>query len=149
MTIKIITIGNKSSPPHQSIIDEYMKRFPRNISIDWQCLKHGSGTPSNSKQQESESILNLLSEKYKVILLDEIGKQMSSPQLSKKLFGTNQDVCIIIGGAYGVSETVLKRADTVWSLSDLVFPHQLVRVILAEQIYRAYTISINHPYHHS
>ncbi len=149
MTIKIITVGSKSSTTHQSLIDDYSKRFPRNISVTWHYIKHGAGDQSSSITQESETILKTINKKAKVILLDETGVQISSPQLSRKLFVDSQDITFIVGGAHGVSEEVKARADYVWSLSNLVFPHQLVRLILAEQLYRAYTISINHPYHHT
>jgi 23S rRNA (pseudouridine1915-N3)-methyltransferase len=149
MTIKIITVGNKSSRPHQTIIDDYLKRFPRTTSIKWVYIKHSNGNQVASIAQESENILNAIDQKSKVLLLDETGTQLTSPKLSDKLFAASQDVTFIIGGAYGVSDEVKNRADIVLSLSKFVFPHQLVRVILSEQLYRAYTISINHPYHHS
>jgi len=149
MTIKIITVGNKSSGPHQEIISDYLKRFPRTISIKWVYIKHSNGNQVASIAQESENILKNIDQKSKVILLDETGVQLTSPALSNKLFVTTQDATFIIGGAYGVSDEVKNRSDIVLSLSKFVFPHQLVRVILSEQLYRAYTISINHPYHHS
>ena len=150
MVIKILSVGSKPSQDISSIISDYQKRLPRNISIVWQYLKSSNtGDVHTSKQQESESILRAINDSEKVILLDETGKNISSPELSKQVFSDKQNVVFIIGGAYGVSEKVFKRADFVWSLSKLVFPHQLVRAMLAEQIYRSYTISINHPYHHN
>jgi len=149
MTIKIITVGNKSSQTHQAIIDDYMKRFPRYVTVSWTCIKHARGDPSSSISQESENILKKCDSKDTVILLDETGTQLTSLLLSKKLFSGPQDITIIIGGAYGVSEAIKTRADFIWSLSKLVFPHQLVRIMLAEQLYRSYAISIDHPYHHS
>jgi 23S rRNA (pseudouridine1915-N3)-methyltransferase len=148
MTIKIITVGNKSSTLNQSIIDDYMKRLPRHIEVLWAYIKHANGDPASSIFQESESILKKCDEKEMIILLDEAGEQMTSPQLSSKLFSSAQNVTLIIGGAYGVSDKLKQRADLIWSLSKLVFPHQLVRVILAEQLYRSYAISVDHPYHH-
>jgi 23S rRNA (pseudouridine1915-N3)-methyltransferase len=149
MTIKIITVGNKPSPEIQTIIADYTRRLPRNISITWVVQKHSDGDVKSSKQQESENILRAVAPNDFVILLDETGKQLASVQLSEMIFTKNVDVVFVIGGAYGVTQSVFERAQMVWSLSMLVFPHQLVRVILSEQIYRAYTISIGHPYHHS
>lgn len=150
MVIKILSVGTKPSPEISSVITDYSKRLPRNISIVWQYLKtSNTGDVSTSKLQESESILRAIKDSDKVILLDETGRQLSSPELSELIFDSLQDTVLIIGGAYGVNEKVFQRADFTWSLSKLVFPHQLVRVILAEQIYRAHSISINHPYHHS
>lgn len=149
MTIKIISVGNKPSPDILAIITNYTKRLPHTVSVTWQFLKHADGDAKSSKQQESENILRAIHPKDYVILLDETGKQLSSEELSKTLFTNGTDIVFIIGGAYGVTESVFRRAQFVWSLSKLVFPHQLVRILLSEQIYRAYTISINHPYHHS
>ena len=86
-----------------------------------------------------------------VILLDERGEIISSPELSNKLekaFVSGKSVTIIIGGAYGVSQDIRDKADFVWSISKLVFPHELMRVILSEQIYRAYEIAKGGKYHH-
>jgi 23S rRNA (pseudouridine1915-N3)-methyltransferase len=150
MVIKILSVGTKPSQDISSIITDYSKRLPRNISIVWQYLKSSNtGDVNTSKQQDSESILRAIKDSEKVILLDETGKNISSPELSKQVFSDKQNIVFIIGGAYGVNEKVFERADFIWSLSKLVFPHQLVRILLAEQIYRAYSISINHPYHHN
>ena len=86
-----------------------------------------------------------------VILLDERGKNISSPELSQKLnnaFISGRQVVIIIGGAFGVSDEVRKKADFVWSVSNLVFPHELMRILLSEQIYRAQEIYRGSKYHH-
>lgn len=149
MTIKIISVGNKPSPELLASISSYTKRLPRNVSVTWQYLKHAEGDAKSSKQQESENILRVIGPKDFVILLDKTGKQLTSEELSNIAFNNHSDIVFVIGGAYGVSESVQARADLVWSLSKLVFPHQLVRLILSEQLYRAYTISVNHPYHHA
>lgn len=86
-----------------------------------------------------------------VILLDERGENISSPELSQKLGGafiSGKQVTIIIGGAYGVSQEVREKTNFVWSISNLVFPHELMRVLLAEQIYRAQEIYRGSKYHH-
>ncbi len=92
-------------------------------------------------------------EKDFVIVLDEIGKELSSPELAnfieKRCMDSGKRVVFIIGGAYGVDQKVKERADFVWSLSKLVFPHELVRIILVEQLYRACTIIRNEKYHHA
>ena len=149
MTIKIITVGNKPPVAMTSLISEYERRLPQNVRIVWQYLKHGaSGDVATSKQQESENILSTIIPRSKVILLDETGKQLKNANLSSLLFTTSQDISLIIGGAHGVTDAVKEKADVIWSLSDLVFPHNIVRLIVIEQIYRSYTISIGHPYHH-
>lgn len=92
-------------------------------------------------------------EKDFVVLLDETGKELSSPELAqfieKRCMDSGKRIVFIIGGAYGVEQQVKDRADFIWSLSKLVFPHELVRLILAEQIYRACTIIKNESYHHA
>lgn len=92
-------------------------------------------------------------EKDFVILLDEHGKELSSPELAqfieKRCMDSGKRIVFVIGGAYGVEQSVKDRADFTWSLSKLVFPHELVRLILAEQIYRACTIIKNESYHHA
>ena len=105
------------------------------------------------KQKEGETILGFLRKEDYLVLLDERGKLIGSEELSKFILTrANESVrnlVFLIGGAYGVSEAVMKRANYKWSLSPLVFPHQLVRLVLAEQVYRACTIIRNEKYHHS
>ena len=105
------------------------------------------------KKKEGEVILDWLRKDDFLIVLDERGKQMSSEGLANFIQAraneSTKQLVFLIGGAYGIDESVLKRADYTWSLSPLVFPHQLVRLILAEQIYRACTILRNEKYHHS
>lgn len=148
--IKIITVGNKSAEAMTSLIAEYEKRLPSSVRIEWQFLKHGvSADTSTSKHQESENILRAISPESYVILLDETGKQLNNEKLSNLLFDSKKSISIIIGGAHGVADSIKARADVAVSLSELVLPHQIVRLVLVEQIYRSYAIHTNHPYHHS
>ncbi len=149
MIIKIITVGAKPSKPLSTMLDDYLTRLPRSINLSWHFIKHGNGTTNSSKQQEAESILRHIPEDYFTILLDETGTQYTSEKFSELLFTQSKNIVFIIGGAYGVADSVKKRANATLALSELVLPHQIARLVLAEQIYRAYTISINHPYHHA
>jgi len=149
MTITIITVGSKPKNEINNLIQNYSKRLPGHVKIKWRYLKHEKGDTNSSVKRESESILRAIPKKNKIILLDESGEQFTSPKLSNNIFGYTGDTTIIIGGAYGVSGEIKSIADTVWSLGKLVYPHQLVRLILIEQIYRCYCISTGHPYHHS
>ncbi len=150
MTITIVTVGAKNTPDFQHIIDDYMKRLPRSVTVEWKLIKpFESSERQTTITKESERILSAMPTNSYVILLDERGEHYTNERLSQQLFSEHKSMCIIIGGAYGVGQSVHSRADVVLSLSKLVFPHRLVRVMLAEQIYRSYTISINHPYHHS
>jgi 23S rRNA (pseudouridine1915-N3)-methyltransferase len=101
---------------------------------------------------EAKLVLSLLQQDDFLVLLDERGKQISSPQLAQLLQQKANESCkrivFLIGGAFGVDETIFKRANYTLSLSQMVFPHMLVRLILAEQVYRACTILRNEKYHH-
>lgn len=107
---------------------------------------------ARTKLQEEEMILKKLQPQHYLVLLDERGKAYNSVQWSQQFQQCmNQGVktlVILIGGAFGVTDNIRKQAKQCWSLSNLVFPHQLVRLIVAEQVYRAFSILNNSPYHH-
>ncbi|HUC96474.1 MAG TPA: 23S rRNA (pseudouridine(1915)-N(3))-methyltransferase RlmH [Candidatus Saccharimonadales bacterium] len=152
MPICIIAVGKK----HESWVDEgirrYQKRLKRLFEINWNIIGHSGLNDVRARQEESQRILSAINANDYVILLDERGKSVSSPELSALLLSKlelSRRVVIVIGGAYGVGDTIMNRADFVWSLSSLVFPHQLVRLILTEQIYRAQEINSGNPYHHN
>ena len=149
MNILILSVGARPKAETTSLIQDFIKRLPPHIRVEWRYIKHGSGAPATSKQQEAESILRAIPSKSKMVLLDENGKQLSSPELSKFVFDSGDDITFVIGGAYGVDDSVKNKAHLVWSLGKLVYPHQLVRIIIAEQLYRAHSINTGHPYHHS
>ncbi len=146
MKMCIIAVG-KPATDYQGSILEYQSRISRHTPVDWKIIPHG-----HNAKEESEKILGACSEKDFVVLLDERGKELSSIELSqfveKRLNEATQRLVFIIGGAYGVDESVQSRANFTWSLSKLIFPHELVRVILAEQIYRAFSILRGEKYHH-
>ena len=151
MPIRIIAVGKK----HESwIVDglkRYQERLKRPFITEWVFLPHSDLPNTSARQEESKRILSRLNTADYVILLDETGKNIDSPELSRLLLSpldSSREVVIVIGGAFGVDDTVHQRADFVWSLSRLVFPHQLVRLILIEQIYRAQEIAAGKPYHH-
>jgi 23S rRNA (pseudouridine1915-N3)-methyltransferase len=149
--IKIIAIGKKHEDWVSVGIERYQKRLKKPFDVSWVFLAHSAQTGLVARENESEAILSRLKHDDYVILLDEKGQNVDSLELSSKItFKLNQSakVVVLIGGAYGVDERVIERADFVWSLSKLVFPHQLVRLILTEQIYRTQEISLGNPYHH-
>ncbi len=147
MKIQIISIGKNHDESIRSAIEDFTSRISHSADIDWKLMPSGRDT-----KEESVSILKNVTEKDYVILLDERGKELSSIDFSKVIETCMNDgskrLVFIIGGAYGVSEEIKERADFIWSLSKLVFPHQLVRLILVEQIYRAFTILKGEKYHH-
>ena len=157
MKIHFWSIGKAHEAYVKEGIDIFTKRISHYYPVEWKIIPSAknAGTLSDFdlKKAEAEVIINLLDGKDVLILLDEKGMHLSSERLAA-LIQSNADqshknLVFLIGGAYGVNEKVLKRANYTWSLSKLVFPHQLVRLILAEQIYRACTINRNEKYHHS
>ena len=157
MKIYFWSIGKLHEPYVKEGIETFTKRISHYYNIEWKLippLKNAAGfSITDLKKAEADIILNLLLPSDIVILLDEKGKQLTSEQLADmiQLNANNsaKNIVFLIGGAYGVDEKIIKRANYVWSLSKLVFPHQLVRLILAEQVYRACTINRNEKYHHS
>lgn len=151
MTLSIIAVGKKHESWVLEGIERYQSRLKKPYDMEWALLPHSALQDVRAREDESERILARLGDREFVILLDEVGDELTSPQLSKLLdstFTAGRSVTFIIGGAYGVDDRVHQRADVVWSLSPLVFPHQLVRLILVEQLYRAQQIAAGHPYHH-
>lgn len=152
MSIKVIAVGKK----HESWVNDgilrYQRRLKKPFDVQWVLLPHSAFEGLQARQDDSRRIYSQLSDADYVVLLDEVGKNIDSPTLSGLLLAQIESarrVVIIIGGAYGVDETIKTRANFTWSLSKLVFPHQLVRLILIEQIYRAQEIAGNKPYHHN
>ena len=148
--IKIIAIGKK----HDSWIEEglgrYQKRLREPFSIEWVLLPYSAKSDKQARQVESRAILSRINPGDYVILLDERGENLSSPELSYRLqqAAAQKPIIIVIGGAYGVTQEVQDRANMIWSLARLVFPHMLVRLLLVEQLYRALDIAQGGPYHH-
>ena len=149
--IRIIAIGKKHEAWIADGLEAFSKRLQAPWNIEWVLLPHSARKGSEARQDESGRILLKLTDRDYVILLDERGKLLDSPTISKeieKVISNSRQPVIVIGGAYGVSDELRQRADLIWSLSPLVFPHQLVRLMLTEQLYRAQEISLGHPYHH-
>ena len=139
----------------QELCNNYIKRIKNSVQIiEVKYKSNSNDTDSQAKEKQGEALLNhlkTLSSKTAIITLDERGKQLASPDFAKKLsdFQTQgmPDFCFIIGGAYGLSHSVLDRADLKLSLGTMVWPHRLVGVMILEQIYRAQQINAGHPYH--
>lgn len=149
--ITIVAVGKKHEGWIIDGLERYEKRLVKPWNLKWVLLPHSPAEGVGARQDESECILQRLNPDDFVVLLDERGKLLDSPALAKQMeavFPTGKNIVCIIGGAYGVNEALTARANLVWSLSPLVFPHQLVRLILVEQIYRVQEIVLGHPYHH-
>jgi len=147
MKILIVSVGKSHDKDIVGSIHDFTARISHYSSIEWKLIPNG-----RDAKEEADSLLRIIDEKDYVILLDERGKELSSPEVAKmlewRLNESTQRLIFIIGGAYGVDEIIKARANFTWSLSRLVFPHQLVRLILVEQIYRAFTIQRGEKYHH-
>ena len=149
MKITILTIGKRHEPWVEPGIGRFLERLRAPLVAEMIIIPHSGQIGDRARQDESERLISRLKPHDFVILLDERGRNLSSPELSRLILDhTDQHIVIIIGGAYGVTEILHQRADIVWSLSRLVFPHQLVRLILAEQLYRAQEIARGSAYHH-
>ena len=157
MKFQFWAIGKAHEPYVKEGVELFTKRISHYYTVEWNIIPTSKNTAMLSemdlKKKEGEAILNFLQKEDYLVLLDERGKQIKSEELANFIQQRANDgikkIVFLIGGAFGVSDEVAKRANYKWSLSPLVFPHQLVRLILAEQVYRACTINKNEKYHHS
>ncbi len=156
MKIELWSIGKNHDKIYSEAIDTFTNRLDKYFSTSWKIIappKNASKLSTDlQKQKEEEIILQLLQPSHYLILLDETGKQISSIGLAdflqQRANANDNHLIFLIGGAFGVGEQVKQRATYIWSLSKLVLPHQIARLVLAEQLYRACTINKNEKYHH-
>ncbi|MFY7652872.1 MAG: 23S rRNA (pseudouridine(1915)-N(3))-methyltransferase RlmH [Chitinophagaceae bacterium] len=156
MKILFISIGKPNDKQLDAAITDFSGRINRYHSCQWLVIAPPKNAASLSindlKKAEAVLITDALTKDDFVVLLDEKGKQFSSVELAQfiqlKANESTKRLIFIIGGAFGVDETIVKKANVVWSLSKLVFPHMIVRLLLSEQVYRACTILNNEKYHH-
>lgn len=156
MTIKLVAIGKTDNKELQSLITDYQKRlgFYINFSLDIiPDVKNAKNlSEEQQKQKEGEFILKKLNNTDVLILLDENGKQLDSigfsSYLQKHMNSGIKQLVFVIGGPYGFSEDMYKKANGKISLSKMTFSHQMVRLFIIEQLYRGFTILKNEPYHH-
>ena len=145
MKVTVLAVGHRMPAWIQEGFTEYTKRMPPEMRVELVELK-----PGKSKADEGTSILDAVPKGATLLALDERGKSVTTQGLSVMLSGWMRDAtqpCFAIGGADGLSDEVKERASKLISLSALTLPHQLVRVVLAEQLYRAWSILARHPYH--
>jgi len=154
---KLLVIGKTDEKSIQTLIDKYTKRIQAFISFDIIVIPDIKNTKNLSeslqKQKEGDLILSKISKSDFVVLLDEKGQELTSQKfanfLQKKMNAGIKNLVFVVGGPYGFSDEVYKRANQKIALSQMTFSHQLVRVVFTEQLYRAFTIINNHPYHHN
>lgn len=133
---------------------EYQKRLPREVRLTLIEVKpekrDGGKTAAQAMAAEAQRIEAALPKRCLLVVLDEHGKQVTSPQLAQKMqawLAGGRDVALVVGGADGLAPEIKTRADWAWALSPLTLPHGMVRVLVAEQLYRAHSILQGHPYH--
>lgn len=153
---KLLFVGKTDSPEIQQLMQEYQRRLSRFVPIEIEELPDLKNrkrlSQEEQKQEEGRLIKASIGPQDQVVLLDERGKEPTSLQLAKMVEGWQMTVArklvLVIGGPYGFSTEIYQAYPERLSLSRLTFNHQMVRLFLLEQIYRAYTIIHNHPYHH-
>lgn len=156
MQIKIITVGKTDHPAIQQLIKEYEGRLAHYIRFEFEVIPDLKNTKSLSelvqKEKEGELLLKKIQPSDELILLDERGKTYSSIEFSeflqKKMNGGLKQLIFVIGGPYGFSNAVYQRANGQISISKMTLSHQMIRPFFIEQLYRAFTILRNEPYHH-
>lgn len=154
MVIHFIVVGQKMPQWVQTGYGEYAKRLPGACSlklVEIPMAQRGkSGSVSQYKAEEAKRILAAVPKGAKLIVLDETGQMPSTVGFSKKLddwLVSGQDIALVVGGPDGLDAALVQQAEWVWGLSKLTLPHPLVRVVVAEQVYRAWSLLQNHPYH--
>lgn len=156
MNIKLLAIGKTDDKNLQTLIEQYQKRLSFYIKFDLEIIPDIKNVKNLSekeqKEREGELILSKIASTDELILLDENGKTFSSvafsDYLQKKMNSGIKTLVFVIGGPYGFSEALYQKASGKVSLSQMTFSHQMVRLFVVEQIYRAFTILRNEPYHH-
>ena len=156
MNIKILMIGKTDNSIMKTIVDDYSKRLSMYINFSFEVIndiKNAKNlTEIQQKEKEGELILAKLKPSDHLVLLDENGENFSSIGFSdfiqKKMNSGIKTLVLVIGGPYGFSESVYKKANGKIALSKMTFSHQMIRMIIIEQLYRAFTILNNEPYHH-
>jgi 23S rRNA (pseudouridine1915-N3)-methyltransferase len=151
MRLRLIWVGKTRSEPLRSLVDDYLRRLSRFARCEVTELREGAGADDRAVMaEEGKRITDALAAGSFVVLLDVEGRPVSSPELAAELGRWQnegrKEVAFVVGGHLGVSDEVRARADVRWSLSRLTLTHEMARVVLAEQLYRGYTILRGLPY---
>jgi 23S rRNA (pseudouridine1915-N3)-methyltransferase len=154
MKLNLLAVGTKMPAWVTAGYEEYAKRMPRDCELQLHEIapaKRGkSGSAAQWMREEGERIMAAIPNNHHVVALDVKGKSWTTEDLAQQLENwqaDGRDISLVVGGPDGLADACLQRADQKWSLSALTLPHPLVRIVLAEQLYRAWTVTQNHPYH--
>lgn len=156
MKVQLWSFGKENDPYVREGIGIFTARLEHYCDFELRILNAGKNggslPPEELKKQEGRVLLSVLEPAHTLIVLDERGKEMTTPQFAKLIdkhrMTASKTLVFLIGGAYGIDEAVLLKAHQILSISKFTFPHQLVRLIMTEQIYRAFTILNHEKYHH-
>lgn len=153
MKLVLLSVGRVRSEPLREAFADYLRRVSRFCPVLHETIKESRGKdPDSMRETEGERILRMVSPRDTLVLLDENGRMMTSVNLagwlSNKMESSEGRLCLLVGGAFGVSSRVRERADETLALSPMTFPHELCLVVLAEQVYRAFSILKGSSYHH-
>lgn len=153
MKVHLLAVGLRQPAWADTAYEEFAKRLPAEFKLCLKAVKaevRGSRTVTQMASAEGERLLAAAPKGAWKVVLDERGQRLTTPQMAdrtREWMQAGRDVAIFIGGPDGLSDEVKAQADETWRLSDLTLPHAMVRVMLAEAIYRAWTVMVNHPYH--
>lgn len=154
MKLQLLAVGQKMPAWITEGFHNYAKRLPSECALFLKeiapAVRGKSGQPQKWQQEEGQRLLQQIPADHQVIALEVTGKSWSTEKLAEEMLrwqSDGRDISLLIGGPDGLSADCLARADKKWSLSPLTLPHPLVRVVVAEQLYRAWSINNNHPYH--
>jgi 23S rRNA (pseudouridine1915-N3)-methyltransferase len=151
--IRLVTVGRRVDPLWAQLAERYRRRLPAGWQWEWIRVPEVSAAgraAEEVRRLESTALLQTVDRQTTVVALDERGEEVDTPGLVRYWRAwreAQRPVALLVGGAYGLSADVLARADWVWSLSRLTWPHDMVPVLVAEQLYRAHSIAVGHPYH--
>lgn len=154
MRIRLLTVGRRMPVWVETAFREYAGRMPPELRLELMEIAPGDrgkgASVDRAREVEARRLLDAVPRGARIIALDAAGRQDSTEQLSRRMadwLQDGRDVALLVGGPDGLDASCLRAADHCWSLSRLTLPHMLVRVVLAEQVYRAWSILANHPYH--
>ena len=155
MKLTVLALGTRMPAWVEAGVEEYRKRLPPELKLDFRELPLANRNNTSTEKviaSETGAIRKALPGRDKMIVLDVTGRSLSTEQLAQRLSDwqmSGDNFSMVIGGPDGVESSLLQEADLCWSLSPLTMPHPLVRILLVEQLYRAWTINAGHPYHRS
>ena len=154
MRLLLVAVGQRPPAWAQAAYDDFAKRFPPELRLEIKAVKAESRSSAKTAAQmmaaEAQRIDAALPKGVRRVVLDEHGTRLTTRQLAERLrfwLGDGRDVALLVGGPDGLDAGLKATADETWRLSDLTLPHALVRVLLAEALYRAWSVTAGHPYH--